>query len=136
MKKSSKGFKYKMSTIKVTAKTTDGKTYIESSPGEIFISSERDILDLFADSYEYNTSIFLLFESNFHPDLFDLKTGLAGAVFQKFAVYRAKAAVVLDSGIEKNKRFEEYMYECNQGNQVRFFNDQKAAVKWLVGSCQ
>lgn len=123
-----------MSTIKVTAKTTDGKTYIESSPGEIFISSERDILDLFAGSYEYNTNLFLLYESNFHLDLFDLKTGLAGAVFQKFAVYRAKAAVVLDSGIEKNKRFEEYMYECNQGNQVRFFTGLGKAVEWLVST--
>jgi hypothetical protein len=109
-----------------------GRTYIACVSGKHLISSEQDILDLFAESYEYNTNLFLLYESNFHPDLFDLKTGLAGAVFQKFAVYRAKAAIVLDSGTEKNIRFEEYIYECNQGNQVRFFADPKKAVKWLV----
>lgn len=134
MEKESKGFKYQMTNRKVTAKTTDGKTYIEVSPGISFISSEQDVLDLFADSYEYNTNLFLLYESNFHLDLFDLKTGLAGAVFQKFAVYRVKAAVVLDSGTEKNKRFEEYMNECNQGNQVRFFTGLKKAVEWLVST--
>jgi hypothetical protein len=123
-----------MSNLIVTAKTADGKTYIEISPSQSFISSERDVLELFADSYEYNTSLFLLYESNFHPDLFDLKTGLAGAVFQKFAVYHARAAVVLDLGEKKNKRFEEYMYESNQGNQVRYFTDREKAVDWLVGT--
>ncbi|MBN2245028.1 MAG: DUF4180 domain-containing protein [Candidatus Aminicenantes bacterium] len=123
-----------MSNIKMTAKTIDGKIFMEFSPGEIRISSEQDILDLFAESYEYNTNLFLLFESNFHPDLFDLKTGLAGAVFQKIAVYHSRAAVVLDSNEKKNKRFEEYMYECNQGNQVRFFSGREKAVEWLVGT--
>ena len=121
-----------MSEKKVNAKMACGRTYIACVSGKQLISSEQDILDLFAESYEYNTNLFLLYESNFHPDLFDLKTGLAGAVFQKFAVYRAKAAIVLDSGTEKNKRFEEYRYECNQGTQVRFFADSEKAVKWLV----
>lgn len=118
---------------KVKAQILHGRTFIECIQGKLLVASEQDILDLFADSYEYNSSLFLLYESNFHPGLFDLKTGLAGAVFQKVAVYRAKAAVVLDTGIEKNKRFEEYMYECNQGNQVRFFTDREKAVKWLIG---
>lgn len=123
-----------MSEKKAKAKMVCGRSYIECVPGNQLISSEQDILDLFADSYEYNTSLYLLYESNFHLNLFDLKTGLAGAVFQKFAVYHAKAAVVIDTGTEKNKRFEEYMYECNQGNQVRFFTDHRAAVKWLISS--
>ena len=123
-----------MSEKRTKAEKIDGRTYIECIPGKQLISSEQDILDLFADSYEHNTNLFLLYESNFHPDLFDLKTGLAGAVFQKIAVYHARAAVVLDSIEKKNKRFQEYMYECNQGSLVCFFTDQKAAVKWLAGS--
>lgn len=123
-----------MTEKKIRAKMVRGQTYIECIQGKCLVSSEQDVLDLFADSYEYNTSLFLLYESNFHPDLFDLKTGLAGAVFQKFAVYHTKAAVVLESGEKRNRRFEEYMYECNQGNQARFFLDHQEAVKWLIGS--
>ena len=123
-----------MSNFSFTARTANKMTYMECSQEEILISSEQDILDIFADSYEYNSSLFLFYESNFHPDLFDLKTGLAGAVFQKIAVYHAKAAVVLDAGAKKNKRFEEYMYECNKGDQVRYFTDREKAVEWLVGT--
>ncbi|MBN1272390.1 MAG: DUF4180 domain-containing protein [Candidatus Aminicenantes bacterium] len=113
------------------AKKANGKTYLEGTPGNIIVSSERDIVDLFGLSYEHDTNRFLFYESNFPADLFNLKTGLAGAVFQKIAVYHARAAVVLDSGEKKNKRFEEFMYECNKQNQVRFFTDTDAAVEWL-----
>jgi hypothetical protein len=96
------------------------------------ISSERDVLDLLASSEDMESNRILLEEEYLHPTFFDLKTGLAGAIFQKFADYRVKAAVVADLDRIPSARFQELVLECNRGNQIHFFQDMAEAEEWLT----
>jgi len=96
------------------------------------ISSERDVLDLLAYSEGMDSNRILLEEKYLHPAFFDLKTGLAGAIFQKFADYRVKAAIVVDLDGIPSARFHELVLECNRGNQIHFFKDVAQAERWLT----
>jgi len=118
--------------MKPTLQVVEGKPFLECPAGDVLISSEREILELLSLGYGHDTHRFLFREDNFPARLYDLKTGLAGAVFQKLAVYRVRAAVVMGSLEAKNPRFTEFMSECNKGNQLRFFTDREAAVAWLI----
>lgn len=100
--------------------------------GDGFIDSEDSILEILSEGYHYDTNRFLFHQNHFSPELFDLKTGLAGAIFQKLAVYRIRAVVIIDPSKPKNDRFNQFMTECNQGDQLRFFIDRDAAQQWLV----
>ena len=113
--------------------TATGK-YVRCASESDIISGEQDILDLLARCTEIDYDQVMLEEENLHPDFFDLKTGLAGAVFHKLSTYHVKAAIVADLDGIKSERFQELIYECNKGNQINFFNDVTAAEKWLTRS--
>lgn len=106
--------------------------YIECDPTDFIIHSEQDILDLITLCGENDTNNVLIYESNFSPDFFDLKTKLAGTLFQKFTNYRMRGAGIISLGKIKNERFKELIFECNKGNLFRFFEDKAAAEKWLA----
>ncbi len=63
----------------------NNKTIVECGNSNSFIQQEQDILDLIALCGKNDTHLLLINESILSPDFFDLKTGLAGAIFQKLA---------------------------------------------------
>lgn len=106
--------------------------YIECDAVDFIIRNERDILDLISSCNEHDTHNFLFYETNFSPEFFDLKTTLAGALFQKFANYHLRGAAVISLGKITSERFKELILESNKGNLFRFFEDKTAAEKWLA----
>ena len=113
--------------------TTTGK-YVRCASESDMISGEQDILDLLAHCYEIESSQVMLDGKHLHPDFFDLKTGLAGAIFHKLSTYHVKAAIVADLDGIKSERFQELIHECNKGNQINFFSDFTAAERWLTAA--
>lgn len=75
----------------------------------------------------------MLYAGNFSPDFFDLKTTLAGTLFQKFANYHLRGAGIISLEQIKSERFKELIIESNRGDLFRFFEDKTAAEKWLAG---
>jgi hypothetical protein len=73
----------------------------------------------------------VLDEKDLNPDFFDLKTGLAGQVVQKFVSYRTKLAVIVRNPSEHGGRFGELMHEHRIHPLVRFFSAEQAARTWL-----
>lgn len=106
--------------------------YLECDAADFVIRNERDILDLVSGCSEYGVSKVLLHEANLSPEFFDLKTTLAGALFQKFANYHLRGAGLISFDKVKSERFKELIYEHNKGNLFRFFEDRAAAEKWLT----
>jgi uncharacterized protein DUF4180 len=73
----------------------------------------------------------VLDEKNLSPDFFDLKTGLAGQVLQKFVSYRTKLAVIVRDPSIYGGRFGELMHEHRIHPTVRFFVAEQPARQWL-----
>jgi hypothetical protein len=61
---------------------------------------------------------------------FQLKTGFAGEVLQKFTNYRMRIAVIGDFGGYASKSLRDFIYESNNGRQVFF----KATVEEGISS--
>jgi hypothetical protein len=74
----------------------------------------------------------LLDETQLGPDFFDLSTGLAGQVFQKFTNYRVRLAIVVAEPKVYGSRFRELAYEHRTHNSVRFFGSEQLARQWLA----
>jgi len=74
----------------------------------------------------------VLDEKDLSPDFFDLKTGLAGQVLQKFVSHRTKLAVVVDDPSLYGGRFGELAYEHRLHPTVRFFRAAQTARQWLA----
>jgi hypothetical protein len=60
------------------------------------------------------------------PEFFSLRTGVAGAVVQKFATYRLRFAVVGDLGtrLAAGTALRDFVHEANRGAQTWFVADE------------
>ena len=74
----------------------------------------------------------ILDESQLGPAFFDLTTGLAGELFQKFTNYRVRLAIVVADPNAYGSRFSELACEHRSHNAVRFFSNGQSARQWLA----
>jgi hypothetical protein len=87
---------------------------------DIIIASFRDGLDLLGDLYFQGFDKIILQEKNITSDFFDLKTGIAGEVLQKFSNYRVSLAIVGDFDKYQSKSIKDFIFESNKLGQINF----------------
>jgi PadR family transcriptional regulator, regulatory protein AphA len=97
------------------------------------IENENDALDLVGICGEHQAHRLLLHGENLTDDFYNLRTGLAGAVLQKFVNYYIKTAIILPLERANQGRFGEMVLEANRSNRgFHVFQEEDKAVEWLV----
>jgi hypothetical protein len=109
-------------------------SYLECLAGENLITNEQDTLDWIALCGENQVSGMLIHESNLTPEFFRLRTGVAGDILQRFAIYRVRLAALLSQETANQGRFREMVLETNRGNQFRVFFNRQQAENWLYNA--
>ncbi len=109
-----------------------GKSYIKNCSHDVMIRNSGDILDLLSFGAEHTTNLYLLEETNLDRPFYDLKSGLAGEIVQKFSNYGVRAVIVGSFNSIQSQRFREFMAESNKGEQLRFAEDGASGLQWLV----
>ncbi|MDR2137422.1 MAG: DUF4180 domain-containing protein [Synergistaceae bacterium] len=108
------------------------KKYLKLDLGGRLIQTEQDALTLVALCAENDTNLLLIHGERLSGDFFRLRTGVAGAIIQKFATYNVKAVAVLNKDGIKGK-FKEFLAESNGGNVFRAYAGLDEAERWLLG---
>ncbi|MGX4587629.1 DUF4180 domain-containing protein [Paenibacillus chitinolyticus] len=104
------------------------------SSEDVVISNVNDALDLMADiRYNHECDKLLLRKEQLTEDFFELKTKLAGDILQKYINYSLKLAIVGDFSGYNSKSLNDFIYECNQGNNVFFKGTEAEALDALHG---
>ena len=110
----------------------EGKRKIlEGRPGFLLLTADRHAVDLVGYCGEAETDAILLHGYNLPEAFFDLRTGLAGAVMQKFQNYGVRMAAVLEPGQMNSRRFREMAGESNRMGSIGFFVSREEALSWL-----
>lgn len=73
----------------------------------------------------------ILHASGIDAAFFDLKTGLAGEVLQKFSNYRIRVAIVGDFSSTQSSSLRDFIRESNRGGQVSFVSTLEEALRIL-----
>lgn len=95
------------------------------------IANPEDGLDLLGTLYFQGFDKILLHEKNITPDFFDLKTGIAGEILQKFSTYRVRLAIIGDFRAYQSKSFKDFMLESNRLGQINFVESLAEAIEKL-----
>ena len=95
------------------------------------LENAEDGLDLMGNLYYQGYDKVIFHAKNITPEFFDLKTGLAGEVLQKFSTYRMRLAIVGDFSAYSSKSLRDFIYESNQGRQVNFVSTVSEALAAL-----
>lgn len=108
-----------------------GQTVAEARTG-VRINSVQDALDVMATAqYAHQATCLLLQREQLEPAFFDLKTGFAGEVLQKFSNYQMKLIVLGAFAHEPSESLQAFIRESNRGKQVAFLADKEAALAHL-----
>ena len=74
----------------------------------------------------------LLTEHELSKDFFDLKSGIAGELFQKLENYHVRTALVVLNPALYGERFAELAREHRTHNRVRILPSPDEAMRWLI----
>jgi hypothetical protein len=107
------------------------RAYVKAARGHTLLAIEQDVVDLICLCGEHDIDRVLLFAESLPQKFFDLRSGEAGMVLQKFANYHIKVAAVLPPSLIRGK-FSEFVLETNRGSQFRIFQSDDDAAQWLV----
>lgn len=96
------------------------------------INGVQDMLDIMASAqYHHDCSVLVVYKESLGEAFFDLKTGYAGEILQKFSNYNTKIAIIGDFSQYTNKSLHDFIYECNQGGRIFFKSNIDEALASL-----
>lgn len=98
---------------------------------EVLISNLEEGLQLLVDLYYQEFDKIIIREKNVTPDFFDLKTGLAGEILQKFSNYRVQLVIIGEFNKYPGQSIKDFIYESNKSRQVNFLASLEQAVEKL-----
>lgn len=117
--------------IKIHKTTT---TFVaEVSANEIVFRETQDILDLMGESDYMGARNIIFHENQFPAEFFDLKTGFAGEILQKFSTYDFRMAIIGNFSKFKSKSLQDFIRESNRGNRIFFVDNHQTALNKLTG---
>lgn len=93
-----------------------------------FLASTDEAVDLLGNLYYQEADSVILYERNITAGFFDLKTGIAGEILQKFSNYRVKLAIVGNFYAYESKSLRDFILESNKLGQVNFVASREDAI--------
>ena len=115
-------------------KTTENTIIAELTDEKFMISQVQDALDLMANLGVFDCQSIIIHERNLNTDFFDLKTGLAGEILQKFSNYQVKLAIVGDFSKYKSKSLQDFIRESNRRDMIFFVDNLESALLKLTNN--
>jgi hypothetical protein len=87
---------------------------------EMVVKDARSALDLMGTLYYDGYDGIILHEKNMSPEFFDLSSGLAGEVLQKFSNYKMRLAIIGQFEKFTSKSLQDFIRESNAGGNTVF----------------
>ena len=101
------------------------------------IAGDRDAADLLGDAFGQGAEIVVVPVERLAPEFFVLRTGVAGAVLQKFVTYRLHLVILGDISeqVGVSTSLRDLVRECNRGSQTWFVaDDAELEARLTTGS--
>ncbi|SDM35841.1 protein of unknown function [Catalinimonas alkaloidigena] len=111
-----------------------GTTLGDVQDDGIVIRTAQDALDLLANAGYQGADKLIVHERHLSPDFFDLKTGLAGEMLQKFSNYRVQLAIVGDFARFTSPTLRDFIRESNRHGHIRFVRSVEEARAQLTNT--
>jgi hypothetical protein len=108
-----------------------GRRILLCAPAGARLQQSGDANDFLAEAWGQEVDMLAIPVERLGEGFFDLRSGLAGEVGQKFANYRMPLVVIgdLTQWIAKSRAFRDYVREANAGSGLWFVADQAELIE-------
>lgn len=103
----------------------------ELADSSAVITTAEEVLEFMVNAGYLGADNIIIRQDQLTPDFFDLKTGVAGEILQKFSNYRMRLAITGDFSKYKSKSLKDFIYESNKSGRVMFVNTADDAKQLL-----
>jgi hypothetical protein len=98
----------------------------------ILIKETQDALDLMVESGFHDSGKIIINEKQLISEFFDLKSGLAGDILQKFSTYNVQLAIIGDFSKYSSKSLKDFIFESNKNEHINFVRSMEEAIERLT----
>ncbi|MEV7392815.1 DUF4180 domain-containing protein [Streptomyces sp. NPDC091215] len=120
-------------TIPATLVTLHATRVLRCAPEGPALDGESAALDLVGDAMGQDAELVAVPAERVGDEFFRLRSGVAGAVVQKFVNYRLRLAVVGDISrhLAASSALRDFVYEANRGRHLWFVADDAELAERL-----
>ncbi|MFH0991739.1 MAG: DUF4180 domain-containing protein [bacterium] len=97
----------------------------------VILSNVQEALDIMMTADDHGARKIIFHEENVTSDFFNLSTGLAGEILQKFTNYMVQIAMVGNFSKYSSVSLQAFILESNRRNQIFFLPTLDAAIERL-----
>ncbi len=94
---------------------------------DIIFHNAEDAAELLMNCRYNDCESIIINETNLPAAFFDLKTGLAGDILQKFSTYQGRLAIIGDFSKYESKSLKDFIYESNKQGRIIFLSTMEEA---------
>lgn len=104
------------------------------SSNPLVIKTTQDAVELLMNcNYNLDTAKVVIHEQHLSPEFFDLKTGVAGDILQKFSTYGGYLAIVVDITKFTSQSLQDFIRESNKMKRINFVVSEEEGLRALGG---
>ncbi len=92
-------------------------------------NQQSEVMALLGESFERGG--LLMKEADLGENFFDVSTGLAGELLQKFCNYKQKLALIIDDLNKHSEPLQELAWEHRKHLNIQFFLNEEQGRVWL-----
>ena len=120
--------------MEIQIKTTEQGGIAELISDQEEIQTVQDALDFMVNCIYQGGERMIVHKHHLTPAFFDLKTGIAGEILQKFSNYRARLAIIGDFGSIQTQSLRDFIYESNTQGRIIFTATREEAIQRFLKS--
>ncbi|MBO9731672.1 MAG: DUF4180 domain-containing protein [Chitinophaga sp.] len=113
--------------MEITLTIINSKGIATIASDQIVVNHPDDALDILGNCGYQGAVGIILQEQQITPEFFDLRTGIAGEILQKFSTYQMKLAIVGNFEKYSSKALKDFIYESNKAGRINFVADVEEA---------
>jgi hypothetical protein len=117
--------------MKIEISQINGISIAELISDEVLIHEVQDALDIMGDCNYQGSNNIILHKKNITEGFFDLKSGIAGEILQKFSTYQVHLAIVGDFSEYTSKSLNDFIFESNKHGRINFVDSVDEAKRRL-----
>lgn len=120
-----------VTNMKIETHEINNRKIAEVISDKAIIQHIEDGFDLLGNLYYQGFDSIVLNETHITPDFFDLKTGIAGEILQKFSTYRMRLALVGEFSKYPGQSLKDFISESNKSRHINFVDSTAEALQIL-----
>lgn len=101
--------------------------------GGLLLGSPEEALDLIGECAFSGLTDLIIHSEDIAPEFFDLRTGLAGEILQKFSTYSLRLAVIGSFSDVESRALRDFIRESNRVGRIIFVATPQEAIERFAG---